>query len=219
MDINWKKLLLGLSISFATVLLFFGGLEGYLRIFTETTGHIYCKGPTDRSEFHSQYGWIEHPNSQYLEKKSNKDNWSLHTYNDEGFRDTYNSGEENVIVLGDSFTRGSLVDDHSTYTHLLDRWTPHTTFRNYGTGGYGTAQELLVYQDYSKKFDHNLVILGYYFNDPGDNVDKNPRRPTFELTSDRLILKHRLKEKEVEGEGIIKNPFLQKIQDFLAAKT
>lgn len=177
-----RDVLLNAILLFFSVSLVIGGLEALLLtgvVEQPTTEYRWCEGPDTRLQFHPVYGWTEHPNQQYIVKKAGSE-WNVHTYNTDGFRDTYNSGDGNIVVVGDSFTRGVLADDNSTYPHLLDRWSPNTSFRNYGTVGYGTQQELLVYQNISNRYQHDVVVLGYYMgNDMNDNVDSDPRRPQF----------------------------------------
>lgn len=125
-----------------------------------------------------------------MNKRSPTDDWDYRKYNENGFRDTYTSGQRDIIILGDSFTEGS-EGDNETYPFLLDRWTPNTSFHNFGMAGYGTAQELLVYRNVSTRYDHDIVILTYYLgNDARDNVDRRARRPVFELENGSLTQTH-----------------------------
>lgn len=192
--LNVALVVLSLSVAFA-------GLEAGLRVGLVpydrgvSSEEIHCSGPEDLHQFHPEYGWTLSPNATYIrrwQKPHTEDASYLYTTSDEGFRDTYDSGERNVIVVGDSFTEGAGVTEGGQYPHLLDRWTPNTSFHAYGAGGYGTDQELLVYRNVSDRHDHNLVILAYYYgNDAKNNVGKGwpqgPRRPHFELRDGRLV--------------------------------
>lgn len=149
----------------------------------------YCKGPASRSRFHPQYGWTRHPGSIFLKKGGDFDDWSLYKYNEEGFRDVYNSGQKNVLVLGDSYTEGFLVDQNSTFAYLLDRWAPNTSFRNFGLAGYSTSNQLMVYKNISGRMNHSLVLLTYFLgNDARGNVEDIPVRPKFTLESGEVTL-------------------------------
>lgn len=174
-----NAVLVALSVS-----LVLSGLEVALQVgllSIDKTQHQYCDGPVDRYRFHPQYGYTEHPNSVYLEKKTAKQDWSLFVQNDEGFRDVYNRGDERVLVLGDSFTRGTLVDQNATFTHLLDRWNRNTSFRNYGVAGYDQTNQLQVYENVSERYDHKLVVIGFFMNDALTNDLNSSRRPTYVL--------------------------------------
>jgi hypothetical protein len=137
---------------------------------------VFCAGPPGRMERHELFGWTEVPNSAYFERTSDADGWAVHIYNADGFRDLYDSGAEHVIVLGDSFARGTLVNNDESFPHLLDSWSPDVAFHNFATGGYGTENSLSVYEVMSSKVPHQLVILAYFLgNDLRDNLESYER--------------------------------------------
>lgn len=139
--------------------------------------YLFCEGearlePLDQSSFRTEV-----PGSIYFERKTEADGWAVHFYNDDGFRDVLDIGAENVIVLGDSFTRGTLVNNNDTYPDLLDRWHPDVAFRNLGMGGFGTFSAAVAYRRFADRLPHRLVILGYFVgNDPLDNLASERRR-------------------------------------------
>lgn len=231
LDVDRKTVFVNLFLVLLGAAIFFAGFEFILR--AELIPHtirgddvrIMCMGD-ERGQFHPVYGWTEKPGSQYLERITTEDDWSLHTYNEDGFRDTFNSGERNVIVLGDSFTRGTLVGDNETFTFLLDAWTPDTAFHNYGIGNYGTANELALYQDIADEKEHQLVILAYFLgNDAADNVDGNPKRPAYTVEDGGVELAHApqevsdLEETLSSGGGLVQVPAIQRVQDVLRRNT
>lgn len=222
---NFFLIFLGLVISFS-------GFEAALQlgvIPSDDTKYRFCGSPTENysfkkfNRFHPDYGWTGRPNLTFYRKRTNIDQWNLYTYNSEGFRDRYNSGEKNIIVLGDSFTEGLMADNYSSYPYLLDRWTPNTSFHNYGKGGYGTDQELIIYRNKGKEINHSLVILGYYLgHDMNNNIRNLSLTPQFQVNNGSLELVSKPKNSVRQGsaeEGIIQNPYLQSIQDFLWEKT
>jgi hypothetical protein len=132
---------------------------------------VFCGVSTGRVREHELFGWTEAPGNAYFEQQSEADGWAVHIYNSAGFRDLFNSGTENVIVLGDSFTRGTLVNNDETFPYLLDLWNAGVAFHDFGTGGFGTANSLSVYKTMASGIDHKLVILAYYMgNDLSDNI-------------------------------------------------
>lgn len=187
-QIGWggRLVLLGASLLFVLVL-GEGAVRLVPRLGPPEPDHVFCTGPSERKQFHPLFGFVEIPGSRYLERRSRPDGWALHEHNDLGFRDVFDTGDQHVLVLGDSFTRGSLVDNPQTYPELLDRWRPDVAFHNFGIGGYGTAESLAVYRAMASRWDHDLVILGYYLgNDLEDNVHDAPTRPRFEVVEGRL---------------------------------
>lgn len=227
--IDRREVLINLGVALVTVLLVVGAVEAAVRVGILETGrqspsaYEWCEGPESRSRFHADYGWTEHPGHVYLERQRGEPTWDLHRYNAEGFRDLHDSGNRSVVVVGDSFTRGSLADNNATYPHLLDRWTPDVAFRNYGTGGYSTGQSLIVYRNVSERIDHDLVILGYYLgNDAGDNVDRSsPKRPRFDVVDGELELVHEPVRTvnatggDGDGGGLLDHPAIDAVQGFL----
>lgn len=224
-DVDWREAAINLSVMFFGVALVFTGLEIALQLnligsSPDKTGSKFCSGPDDRRMFHPDFGWVEHPNSQFIRQQTN-----LFTHNDEGFRDTYNTGEKNVIVVGDSFTQGYNVGDNATFSYLLDRWVENTSFHNYGMGGYGTDQELLVYKNISERKKHEAVVLAYYLgNDATDNLKQHPRRPEFKVENGSLELVRSPEnvsrsKRENRSAGVIRTPALDKVQHMLGKYT
>lgn len=203
-DIEPRELGINLALIFLSVIVVLAGMEAGLRLMdvnpyenTEYPEIKYCEGygveEGGRMQFHPVYGFKSKSNIRFLQKGAPNHDWTLWTINSEGFRDTYDSGDSSVIVLGDSFVEGWLVDDNATFPHLLDRWTPRVAIKNRGMAGYGTDQELLLYRNISERYDHDLVILGYYkHNDMLDNYNDNNRnpRPLFAVRDGELVQIH-----------------------------
>ena len=82
----------------------------------------------------------------------------------------YADAEVRILVFGDSFARGSLANDFETVPYLLDVRTPGVVFKNFGVGGFGTGQELLLYREVRPDYPAHDVLLIYTMNDALDNV-------------------------------------------------
>jgi hypothetical protein len=131
----------------ASIVVALGGMEAFLRLVPsfqvqKEPQQIFCTAEHRRNMPHADYGYSEVPGNVYFEKTSPVDDWYFVKINKDGFRDNYDSGAQQVIVLGDSFVRGSLVDESQQFGYLLDLWHPDIAFRNYGIGGFGQAEEL-----------------------------------------------------------------------------
>lgn len=173
-------------------------LEGVLYLYWPSPSQMlsgvdyrWCRGPHRRGRFDSRLGWIHQPNSQHRARRSRHDDWDLYTFDHQGFRDVHDSGDSTTIILGDSFMRGTLAGDSETLVHYLDRWSPDRRFVNTGVWGYGTAQELLLYESIVEDIAHDQVVLGFFINDPADNTNPDPRRPRFSLQNGTLKQVHR----------------------------
>jgi lysophospholipase L1-like esterase len=85
-----------------------------------------------------------------------------------------------VAVLGDSFTEARQMPIEATYWHRLGEELgacPALAGReievlNFGIGGYSTAQELLAYRIDARRFEPDLVLLGFF---AGNDVRENSR--------------------------------------------
>jgi len=135
---------------------------------------VFCAGPHSLAQSHELFERTAVPDSAYFEQTSEADGWAVHIYNAEGFRDLFDSGDEHVIVLGDSFAQGADANNDESFPHLLDLWNPGLAFRNFGTAGYSTRNSLSVYEVMSSQMPHKLVILAYFLgNDLRDNLDSH----------------------------------------------
>jgi hypothetical protein len=170
-------LLVALSVAFGVIV-----IEGFLmwrpefQAMVPFSNLVYCAGPPRLAQSHELFGWTAVPDSAYFEQTSEADGWAVHIYNAEGFRDLFDSGDQHVIVLGDSFAQGADANNDESFPHLLDLWNPDLAFHNFGTGGYGTKSALSVYEVMSSKIPHQLVILAYFLgNDLRDNLQSHDR--------------------------------------------
>lgn len=79
-----------------------------------------------------------------------------------------------IALIGDSFVYGHGVDDENVVSNilelLLNQVDDKTAFEvlNFGTSGFGTAQEYITYQHKVRKFEPDLVIIFYFNNDVGN---------------------------------------------------
>jgi hypothetical protein len=140
-----------------------------LRADNTSPSFVFCQGDPQRYRQDPVFRKAEIPSSIYFE--NNGERWSIHLNNERGFRDIFDSGDQHAIILGDSFTRGTSVNDHQTIPYLLDVWTPDVAFHSFATGGSGTADAYRAYQAIAEDWDHRLVILNYFLgNDLRNNL-------------------------------------------------
>lgn len=138
--------------------------------------HHFCYGPKDRLRYDEALVGMEHPNQRYFEFRN--DGVSLHTYNDHGLRVSVKEAtpQDSVVVLGDSFARGTLADDTETIPAFLTRWANGPVFYNFGIGGHGPTQHLINYQRHSSLHPHDYVMLLYYLGNDAQNERDLPAR-------------------------------------------
>jgi hypothetical protein len=106
-------------------------------------------------------------------------------------------GVTRIAILGDSYTDALQVPQDSAFPAILERTLNSTLpgqyeVLNFGVGGFGTAQELLVLQHYALQYAPDAVILAFTIvNDVSDNSRALRRMayvPYFTLVDQRLVL-------------------------------
>jgi len=109
------------------------------------------------------------------------------------------AGVRRVLALGDSFTFGHAVEAAEAWPAVLEgllnaRGGPRYEVVNAGVGGYGTGQELLLYEELESRVEPDLVVVGFaVVNDVLDNLCIYAERfkadsPCFHLEGSRLTV-------------------------------
>ena len=109
------------------------------------------------------------------------------------------AGVRRVLALGDSFTFGHAVEAAEAWPAVLEgllnaRGGPRYEVVNAGVGGYGTGQELLLYEELESRVEPDLVVVGFaVVNDVLDNLCIYAERfkadsPCFHQEGSRLTL-------------------------------
>lgn len=96
-------------------------------------------------------------------------------------------GATRLAFLGDSFVEGKQVGEHEVVTAALERLAAETGRRlevvNAGVGGYGTGDELLLWERCVAALRPDLVLVGFFPNDVRNNVD----RAFFDVRDGRVV--------------------------------
>jgi lysophospholipase L1-like esterase len=93
--------------------------------------------------------------------------------NEQGFRadrpfaQARTPGHRRVLVFGDSFTAGDAVCNRQRYTDLLEARleraaAPPVEFYNFGLSSTGTDQQYLVWREFARGIEHDLVIIAVF---------------------------------------------------------
>lgn len=172
-----------LVLVLAEISLRFTGSDGYEYRFTEDSESREFR------QFNPAFGWTHGPGSSFLMSVEGGE-WNRYSHNSLGFRDTYDTGNSTVMLLGDSFTYGWGVGDNETYPHLLEEMMPGTAVRNFGMEGFGTSHQLLLYREHGEDFSGDTVVLNYYLgNDAKNNIRHLPPDPVFAIENGDLVLR------------------------------
>lgn len=71
-------------------------------------------------------------------------------------------GMRRVLLFGDSFTAGEGVSNGSRYGDWLERLVPNLEVLNYGMPATGLDQHYLIYREWAKSVEHDLLVLGIF---------------------------------------------------------
>lgn len=142
--------------------------------------------------YNPRYGWSGIPLSEATLVTVN--NSILIKNNKQGFRDIEHQSSANrpaIVFLGDSFTYGYEVEYDEIFVNLLREKLLEYEVFNLSQRGYGTDQELLIFEDWHYKGPLELVILMFSENDIIDNnalVRYDKPKPKFKISNDSLTL-------------------------------
>lgn len=172
-----RNLLINISVSLATIIIFLGMAEGAVRVFVNQK---YC----DRYNYdavlpRSLYRLVEESNLIYdLIPKANGILYGKEVrINSYGMRDeetTIKKPEDTfrIAVLGDSVTFGYGVSVEESYPDILEKKLQDNRVGdrkievlNFGVMGYGMNQNLSVLEHKVFDFEPDIVILGHHLND------------------------------------------------------
>ena len=96
-------------------------------------------------------------------------------------------GTTRLVFLGDSFVEGKQVADDEVITAVLERLALERGFQlevvNAGVGGYGTGDELLLWQNAVAVLRPDIVLVGFFPNDARNAVD----RAFFDVKDGRVV--------------------------------
>lgn len=98
-------------------------------------------------EADSLLGWRNRPGEYVFTQMADGENSVTMHFGSDGSRVTGLSRhprEHRILILGCSLTQGWTISDSETYAWKLQAQFPNMEVSNYGTGGYGTYQSLLL---------------------------------------------------------------------------
>src|SRR5208283_3188029 len=144
--------------------------------------------------FHPTRGWAVLPNIKNMTPFGDTDR--VVNTNSKGLRGeteyeyARTPGKQRIVVLGDSFTFGTEVNDNETYARYLQSDLPNTEVLNLGVAAYGHDQMLLYLKEEGVKYHPDVVILGFVFIDIYRNISSffAYAKPKFEISSEGLKL-------------------------------
>jgi lysophospholipase L1-like esterase len=113
--------------------------------------------------------------------------------NSRGIRDsdkgyTKPLGIRRIIILGDSFMWGYGVENSEMFSTVLQELVPGSETINFGVNGYSTVQELVRLETEGLRYEPDVTLLVFVWNDLEDNFDdKNGGRPVAVIQNDNSL--------------------------------
>ena len=100
-----------------------------------------------------------------------------------------------TLLLGDSFAEGYTVPEEKTVRAVLEgelnrRGCGRHEVLNGGTIGYSTDQEYLFYASEGRRYEPDVVVVLFCWNDLYFNTTGEQGKPYFELEGERLVLRN-----------------------------
>jgi carbamoyltransferase len=159
-------------------------------------------------EHDPQLGYRYLPNLKLLLPRPGGGRYSFET-NSQGIRSVREysfekpPGIHRIIVCGDSMPAGQYVSNEHRFTELLERFMPNTEVINLALEGSGTDQQLLVYENVGRKYEHDLVLLMPFLS----NIRRNmlDARTGYEAKTKTKVLRGKPRFDLVEGQLVLRN--------------
>jgi hypothetical protein len=96
------------------------------------------------------------------------------------------------LILGDSFTFGTGVNDTETYSYYLQTMLPETEVINCGVHAYGNDQMLIYLKEEGIKYNSDIILLGFIAADMKRNLLSffTYAKPRFAVVDNKLVLEN-----------------------------
>ena len=97
---------------------------------------------------------VEHENGGYLIKVNN-----IGFRSNREFEANKNPNIFRVLLYGDSYTAGDGVSNNKRYSDVLETLLDGLEVYNYGMSGTGTDQQYIIFEEFAKGIDHDLLVI------------------------------------------------------------
>ena len=141
----------------------------------------------EKFEYDPWIGWNNRANRHSGDVKINAE----HMRNEKEFKAGPHPQHKRLMVLGDSFSFGYGVSNEQTYAaQLAGNYLQDWEVLNLSVSATGTDQQIINYQRYGKKYEADIVVLGFYLLDYSRNLIRFRyyAKPMFDLDDGHLVL-------------------------------
>ena len=144
---------------------------------------------------HPSLGWTLPAGARYTVVEQESGRRITVRINSKGLRDVEHAYDKpagifRILVIGDSFTEGTLVELDEAYPKQLERRLRERGHQveviNAGVGGYGTDQELLFLMREGLRYHPDLVLLGFF---AGNDVSDTAAKSIFRLERGSVVMR------------------------------
>lgn len=192
-----RSWLVNLGVALGSLLLTLLALEAAARVVVarRVAQPLTTRGSIVR--YHPTLGWSHPPGATAW---LHREEYAVHLqYNSHGLRGpeadyAKPAGRFRTLLLGDSFTDGYTVDEDKSVRAVLERELSASCGRhqvlNAGTIGYSTDQEYLFFQQEGYRYQPDVVVVLFCWNDLYFNTTGEQGKPYFELVDGRLALRN-----------------------------
>ncbi len=171
-------------------------IEGAARLLVRSWDRDTTRQPLTR--YHPLLGWDKPPGaSAWLRRPEYRVFLQINSHGLRGPDVAYEPapGTRRILLLGDSFTEGYAVAEEQTVRAQLENVLRARGERveviNGGTAAYGTDQEYLFFTTEGRKYQPDVVVLLFFYNDLTGDTLGGLQRPRFELEpSGQLVLRN-----------------------------
>lgn len=199
---KWKRVVILLSILILMVVVLEYGLRAVKSVMMD--GKLHIATSTINNRLHQTYGWLS-PASRRYEKADACYGDGVVSYNDSGFRapplTEAADASPKVCILGDSTMQGYQMPDGGYLPHLLAAELAKQHDAPYvlplAVLGYGSLQRWLLYQDFCREIQPDVVVWAWDDNDPTNdsyladrNAGPNNARPRPYLEQGEIVIRH-----------------------------
>jgi lysophospholipase L1-like esterase len=96
--------------------------------------------------------------------------------------------QKTIVIIGDSFTQGDPVPYKDNYPSVLQQTLNEKLYDhhvvNLGVGGFGTDQELRLFQKYLTNHPAPSVVIWQFYN---NDIYENYTQPVFDVQNNKLV--------------------------------
>ena len=185
-----------LAVVGLSVLLTLGGLEAAIRFLTDQQRRLLLKDELVGHRYRTNFTGTRF---NFESRRQVPLRFNRYGFRGPDWSATKPANVRRVALLGDSYAAAVEVDEEDTMAARLEtalnrlatgkRWQ----VLNFGVSNTSTAEQLLVWRHFARRFDPDLVILCFFNgNDLSDNTPapEISRRPCFTLEEDGQLLLH-----------------------------